>query len=70
MGEHWTGMWIISFVGLFVIIVTVYDHLDRKKRGQEIKKWKHALALLIGLVLMYPVLGGLAYTLPKFLQRR
>ena len=70
MGEHWMGMWIISFVGLFVIIVTVYDYLDRKKREQEIKKWKHALALLIGLVLMYPVLGGLAYTLPKFLQRR
>ena len=29
-GEHWMGIWIFSFIGLFVIGVAVYDYFDRK----------------------------------------
>lgn len=59
-------LWVLSFAGMFVIGVAVYDYLDRKKRGQEIKLWKYVLAVLVGLVLMWPVLAGLSYSLPKF----
>ncbi|MBQ3534684.1 MAG: hypothetical protein IJA56_05960 [Clostridia bacterium] len=69
MGEQWMLLWVVFFIGLLVIAVAVYDFLDRKKRGQTIKGWKYALAILIGLVLMYPVLGGLIHTLPNFFQR-
>jgi len=69
MGEQWLLLWVLSFIGLLVITVTIYDYLDRKKQSKEIKIWKYALAIIIGLVLMYPVLSGLATTLPKFFQR-
>ena len=69
MGEQWILLWVLSFAGIFVIGVAVYDYLDRKKRGQEIKLWKYVLAVLVGLVLMWPILAGLAYSLPKLLQR-
>ena len=70
MGEQWLLLWVISFVGLLIIAVTIYDYLDRRKRNEEVKLWKYALALIIGLILMYPVLIGLVMTLPKFLRRR
>ena len=69
MGEQWLLLWVLSFIGLLVITVTIYDYLDRKKQSKEIKIWKYALAIIIGLVLMYPVLSGLATTLPKLFQR-
>ena len=69
MSEPWILMWVLFLAGLFVIGVAVYDYLDRKKRGQEIKLWKYVLAVLVGLVLMWPILAGLAYSLPKLLQR-
>ena len=58
MGEMWMGIWVFSFIGLFVIGVTVYDYFDRKKRNQEIKLWKYILATIVGLVLMFPILSG------------
>ena len=64
MGEPWILMWVLFGIGLFVIGVAVYDYLDRKKRGQEIKLWKYVLVVLVGLVLMWPILAGLAYSLP------
>ena len=70
MGEQWLLLWVISFVGLLIIAVTIYDYLDRRKRNEEVKLWKYALALIIGLILMYPVLSGLVMTLLKFLRRR
>ena len=66
MGEQWMLLWVLSFAGMFVIGVAVYDYQDRKKRGQEIKLWKYILAVLVGLVLMWPILAGLVYSLPKF----
>lgn len=69
MGEQWLLLWVISFIGLLVIAVTIYDYLDRRKRNEEVKLWKYALALIIGLILMYPVLSGLAMTLPKLFRR-
>ena len=68
MGEQWMLLWVVFFFGLLVIAVAVYDCFDRKKRGQKIKGWKYALIILISLILMYPVLGGLVYTLPKFFR--
>ena len=70
MGEQWLLLWVISFVGLLIIAVTIYDYLDRRKRNEEVKLWKYALALIIGLILMYPVLSRLVMTLPKFFRRR
>ena len=70
MSEPWILMWVIFLAGLFVIGVALYDYLDRKKRGQPIKLWKYVLAVLIGLVLMWPILVGLVYSLPRFFQRR
>ena len=58
MGEMWMGIWIFSFIGLFIIAVAIYDYLDRKKRSQEIKLWKYVLAVLIGLIMMLPILSG------------
>lgn len=58
MGEMWMGIWIFSFIGLFIIAVAIYDYLDRKKRDQEIKLWKYVLVALIGLVLIFPILSG------------
>ena len=58
MGENWMGIWVFSFIGLFVIAVVIYDCLDRKKRNQEIKLWKYLLAIIVGLVLMFPILYG------------
>ena len=69
MGEQWLLLWVISFIGLLVIAVTIYDYLDRRKRNEEVKLWKYALALIIGLILMYPVLSGLVMTLPKLFRR-
>ena len=58
MGEMWMGIWVFSFIGLFVIGVALYDYFDRKKRNQEIKLWKYLLAIIVGLVLMFPILYG------------
>lgn len=60
MGEMWMGIWIFTLIGLFIIAVTIYDCFDRKKRNQEIKTWNYLLAAMIGLVLMFPVLSGIA----------
>lgn len=46
MGEMWMGIWVFSFIGLFVIGVAVYDYFDRKKRNQEIKLWKYVYGKL------------------------
>ncbi len=70
MGEQWLLLWVLSFIGLLVIADTIYDYLDRKRHGKEIKVWKYVLVIIIGLVFMYPVLGALVMTLPKLFQRR
>ena len=70
MSEPWILMWVIFLAGLFVIGVALYDYLDRKKRGQPIILWKYVLAVLIGLVLMWPVVSGILVTLPLFFRRR
>ena len=49
MGEQWLLLWVISFVGLLVIAVTIYDYLDRRKRNAEVKLRKYAVAMIIGL---------------------
>ena len=59
MGEMWMGLWVFTFIGLFIIAVAIYDYLDRKKRNQEIKLWKYLLATIIGLALMFPILSGI-----------
>jgi len=59
MGEMWMGIWIFTFIGLFIIAAAIYDYFDRKKRNQEIKTWKYLLAAMIGLVLMFPALTGI-----------
>lgn len=64
MGEPWIFLWVICLIGLFVNILAIYDYVDRKKRGQQIKLWKYALAISIGLVLMFPVVSGIVGTLP------
>lgn len=43
MGELWMGIWIFTFIGLFIIAIAIYDYFDRKKRNQEIKTWKYLL---------------------------
>lgn len=63
MGEMWMGIWIFTFIGLFIIAVAIYDYFDRKKRNQEIKTWKYLLAAIIGLVLMFPILSGIVLCL-------
>ena len=30
MGESWMGIWIVSFFGIFIISVAIYDYFDRK----------------------------------------
>lgn len=66
MGEPWVFLWVVCLIGLFVISLAVYDYVDRKKRGQQIKLWKYALAILIGLLLMFPVVSGIVTSFPKF----
>lgn len=58
MGEMWMGIWAFSFFGIFIITVAIYDFFDRKKRNQEIKMWKYLLAIIGGLVLMFPIVSG------------
>lgn len=58
MGEMWMGIWAFSFFGIFIITVAIYDFFDRKKRNQEIKMWKYLLAIVVGLVLMFPIVSG------------
>ena len=70
MGEMWLVPWIFAVIGLFVIAVTIYDYFDRKKRGKEAKKRKHALAILIGLALMWPVFGVSIIRIPFFFPRK
>lgn len=71
MGEMWMALWVFTFIGLFIIAVAVYDYVDRKKRSQEMKKWKYALALIIGLALMFPVVSTfLFYILPRLIYRK
>jgi hypothetical protein len=45
MGEMWMGIWIFTFIGLFIIAAAIYGYFDRKKRNQEIKTWKYLLVL-------------------------
>ena len=66
MYNPWIFLWVMCLLGLFVIILAVYDYLDRKKRGQQIKLWKYVLVGLVGLALVWPILAGLVYSLPKF----
>lgn len=70
MGEIWLVPWVFSFVGLLVIAVAIYDYLDRKKRNQEIKKWKHTLAIVIGVALMWPVFGAIIIRIPFLFGRK
>ena len=70
MGEPWIFLWVIGLLGLFVIGLAVYDYLDRKKRGQPMKLWKYALAILIDMVLMFPVISGVMTSLPRFFLRK
>ena len=70
MGEMWMALWVFTFIGLFVIAVAIYDYVDRKKRNQKIKKWKHVLAIVIGLVLMWPVYGAIIIRIPFFFPRK
>ena len=63
MGEHWMGIWIFSFIGLFIIGVAIYDYVDRKKRGQTIKLWKYLLAILFGLGCMFPIVSGIVLSI-------
>ena len=70
MGEMWLVPWVFAVIGLFVIAVAIYDYFDRKKRGKEIKKWKHVLAIVIGLVLMWPVYGVIIIRIPFFFPRK
>ena len=58
MGENWLGTWAFFFIGLLVIAIAVYDCFDRKKRNQEVKVWKYLVAVIAGLVLMFPILSG------------
>ncbi len=66
MSEPWVFLWVVCLIGLFVIGLAVYDYVARKKRGQQIKLWKYALAILIGLCLIFPVVSGIVTSLPKF----
>ena len=70
MGEMWLVPWIFAVIGLFVIAVAIYDYFDRKKHGQEIKKWKHVLAIVIGFVLMWPVYGAIIIRIPLFFPQK
>lgn len=58
-GEHWMGIWISTFIGIFIIAVAIYDYFDRKKRNQEIKIWKYLLAIIVGLALAFPIVSGI-----------
>jgi len=58
MGENWLGIWAFFFIGLLVIALAAYDCFDRKKRNQEVKVWKYLVAVIAGLVLMFPILSG------------
>ena len=60
MGESWMGIWIVSFFGIFIISVAIYDYFDRKKRSQEIRLWKYLLAVIVGLLFMLPIVSGIA----------
>lgn len=53
------GIWAFTSVGLFIIVVAIYDYFDRKRRNQKIKLWKYLLAAIIGSVLMFPILSGI-----------
>ena len=57
------GIWIFSFIGLFIIGVAIYDYVDRKKRSQTIKLWKYLLAILIGLGCMFPIVSGIVLSI-------
>lgn len=70
MGEMWMTLWVFFFIGLFVIAVVIYDYLDRKKQNQKIVIWKYAIAVIIGLMLMFPVASGIVVTLPRFFHRK
>ena len=57
-GEHWMGIWIGTFLGVFIIAVAIYDYFSRKKLNQEIKLWKYFLAIVIGLAFSFPIIAG------------
>ena len=59
MGEMWMGIWVFTLIGFLVIAISIYDYMDRKKRGQEIKRWKYAVVIAVGLALMFPILSGI-----------
>ena len=70
MGESWMLLWVLSFAGLFIIVVSVCDYADRKKRAQEIKAWKYVLAITVGLLFMFPVISSIVIHLPRLLGRK
>ena len=43
----WMAIWVFAFIGLFIIGLTVYDCLDRKRRGVPIKWGFVLLAVLL-----------------------
>ena len=70
MSEPWMALWLFTFLGAFIIVVTVYDYVDRKKRNVEIKWWIHVVAFGIGFAFMFPVVSTFVIQLPLLLQRR
>lgn len=66
----WLVPWVGALIGLFTVVVTVYDALTRRKRRQAIKKWEYGLGILAGLVFMWPVFLWIVVMLPRILLRR
>ena len=64
----WLAFWAFFFMGLFVIGVTVYDYIDCKKRGNKRAMWKYALAVVIGLILMFPVVSAMVIVPPRIFR--
>ena len=56
----WMAIWVFALIGLFIIGLTVYDCLDRKRRGVPIKRGFVLLAVLAGLLAAFPMVFGLA----------
>ena len=68
MGEMWMTLWVLAFIGLLIVAVSIYDYADRKRQNREIRKWKYALAILISLILLFPAVSGAL--IPLFTQLR
>ena len=59
----WMAIWGFALMGLFIIGLTVYDCLDRKRRDVPIKWGFVRLAVLAGLALAFPIVSGLVFRL-------